>query len=159
MMRIPAVRNSQRSHRKGSAYLLVLGVTSLLVTLGLAAIQLATRQVERHAWTEAQAQTRLSALNAQDLVSRQLSGTTAWRPFVSNNLTYFLMRQGDGFVYFSLSDPIDGDVANDPLHAIRLRTLSVSGHTVRIYSAEYQPDEDGNLSMIPGTLQRETLAD
>jgi len=147
------------ARQRGTAYVLVIGITSLLVVLGLAAAQITKRQTERNQLHISEAQARLNAEYVQGYIQKLYDGSMNWRDNVGDNQwAYFFTYEGVS-MYYAFEDPIDGQMAGDYTQPFRLYTLAVAGEAQRLYSAEYMPDEDGRLTRTSWTLQRETRAD
>lgn len=144
---------------RGTAYVLVLGITSLLIVLALAAAQITKRHVERNELHMNEAQARLNAEYVQGYIQKLYDGDMTWRDNVGDNQwAYFFTYEGVS-MYYAFEDPIDGQMAGDYTQPFRLYTIAVAGEAQRLYSAEYMPDEDGHLTRTAWTLRRETLAD
>lgn len=148
-----------RQRQRGTAYVLVLSITTLLVTLGIAATQIAQGQIEQVDLDQDLAQARLAAQVTQDIIHRRNSGTTTWRDGVSN-ATWYSLASLDGLSYFyAYVDPIDGDLSNNTTDPFVLYTLAFSGQAFRIYSSEYRVDEDGNWTRDASTFKQEVFTD
>ena len=139
------------ARRRGSAYLLVLGVTSLVAVIGISAL-LAVRL--QHAGVNDRAdavQARQSADAALRIVHARLAADPAWRSgFTHDVWSPAEPLAGDSFT-FKLVDEDDGDLANDDDPA-RLVARAVSGHAVRLASVEVTSNLDagsgGDAAMI-----------
>lgn len=151
--------NDQKHLRKqrGTAYVLVLAITTLLVTLGIAATHLAQNQIEQGDSALDQAKARLAAQSYLDILHRRNNGSTTWRDGVATE-TWFLLTSQDGIdLYYAYDDPIDGDLDDDYTEPFRLYTLAKSGTAFRIYSVEYTADTDGNLTRNASTFKQEVF--
>ena len=143
--------------QRGTAYILVLAITTLLVTLGLAAAQLAQGQIEQGDDALDQSKARLTALYMQDVFQKQHSGDLAWRDGVESGTWYYQTQVDDVRIYYAFVDQIDGDLDDDYSEPFLLYTLGLSGTSYRIYSAEYAADEDGNLTLNASTFQQQVF--
>lgn len=150
-------RGGRRRHQRGTAYVLVLAITALLVTLGLAANQLAQNQIERGESDHDLAKARLAALYTQDYVHKLINGSLTWRDGItSGNWRYFTMLDGVR-IWFAYVDQIDGDLSNDYSEPFVLYTLAICGDAYRLYSVEFSADDAGNLTAIASTFRQEVL--
>jgi len=149
----------QRSLRKqrGTAYILVLSITTLLVTLGIAATQLAQGQIEQGNLDQDLAKARHAAMSFQDVICRRNTGSTTWRDGVTGTTWYQLPTQDSVNLFYAYKDPIDGDLRNNHTDPFVLYTLAYSGTAFRIYSAEYSVDVDGKWTRNTSTFKQEVF--
>lgn len=132
--------------RRGTAYVLALAVTSMLVVLGIAATQIARGAIEQKGLEHDQAQARIAALYAQDYIQKLLDGDTAWRGAAPDG-TWSLFAELHGVtLHYAYIDQADGDITNDPTQPFLLYTMAVKGASRRVYRVEMIPDENGNLT-------------
>ena len=158
-MRCLGGHKQKRMHRqRGTAYVLVLAITTLLITLGIAATQLAQNQIEQGDSKQGQAEARLAAQYTQDILHKRNSGDLTWRDGIVPEQWYPLAPMNGTKVYYSYIDPIDGDVEDDYSDPFVLYTLAQSGTNFRVYSAEYTADDAGNLTLKASTLKQEVFA-
>lgn len=148
-------RHPQRRSR-GTAYVLVLAVTSILIVLGISASQIARGELEQSTLEHDQFHSRLGAQYAQDLIHKFLDGDTAWRTTVQDATWYLMLSNVDGTyrVYYAFVDQIDGDIRNDATQPFMLYTLTVGGDARRAYRIELIPDEDGNLTRNANSFEQ-----
>lgn len=140
--------------RRGTALILVLGITTLLVTLGIAATQIARGQLERNALEQDQAAARLAAQSTQDLIQKALDGQTTWRSTaVSGDWNTFATLDGVQ-LYYAYVDEVDGDLGNDTTQPFVLYSLAVSGDSKRCYRVELVPDSANNLRRNEPTFEQ-----
>lgn len=149
------VKNMRR--QRGTAYVLVLAITTLLVTLGLAAAQLAKGQVEQGNREQDVAKARTAAQYAQDYMHKLRSGDTAWRDELETQRWYYFTRLDGVDIWHAYVDQIDGDLADDDSEPFVLYTLARSGDAYRSYIAEYTADAEGNLTLNPSTYRQGVL--
>ena len=156
MVQANTSRLRQRRQR-GTAYILVLAITTLLVTLGLAASQLARGQIEQGDNALDQSKARLTALYMQDIFQKQNSGNLTWRDGKESETWYFQTEIDGVRILYAYVDQIDNDLDDDYSEPFLLYTMGLSGTSFRIYSAEYVADEDGNLTLNASTLQQQVF--
>ncbi|MEM9346546.1 MAG: hypothetical protein AAGB26_08005 [Planctomycetota bacterium] len=144
--------------QRGTAYVLVLAITTLLITLGLTATQLAQDQIEQGDIQSDQAKARLAALYMQDVIHKRNTGDLTWRDGLDTETWYYMGTQDGILVFQAYADQIDGDLDDDYAEPFLLYTLAVSGTTFRIYSVEYASDSSGNLTRNASTFQQQVFA-
>lgn len=147
-----------RVRQRGTAYVLVLGIVSLLVVMGLASALLVRGNIERSQLEQDQAKARLLALSYLDIRHSQIDGFTAWRDFVEDGEWDAEYTLGDGWVQSRYVDEIDGNINNSGgrTQPFRLYVRAGVGDAVRIYSQEFVPDESNRLRRDPQSLRQET---
>ncbi|MEO0476949.1 MAG: hypothetical protein AAF085_13405 [Planctomycetota bacterium] len=146
-----------RRRQRGTAYVLVLAITTLLITLGFAAAQLAQNQIEQGDTQLDQAKAGLTAQFIQDLVHKRNTGDLTWRDGVDTETWYFMGQEDGVRVFFAYVDPIDSDLGDDYSEPFVLYTMGLSGTTFRIYSVEYSSDSEGNLTRNASTFQQQVF--
>ena len=147
------------ARRRGTAYVLVLGITSLLVTLGLAAIELSSIERERYELAQDQATARYAAFTGLDLLHKSLEGNSTWRDSASDDTWGIVYVEGDLTLSYKFVDEEDGMIAGDYTQPFRLYTRASIGHSNRLYSVVYTPDASNNLTRDLSTFRQETLVD
>jgi hypothetical protein len=157
-MRDRTRHNIQLRKQRGTAYVLVLAITTLLITLGIAATQLAQNQIEQGDNENGQAKARLAGQAALDIIHKRNTGDLTWRDGVVAEQWYPLGLVDDVYVYYAYLDPIDSDVEDDYADPVVLYTLAFTGNNYRIFSAEYTADDAGNLTLNGSTLKQEVFA-
>lgn len=152
-----ARRGLSRHHRRGTVYVLVLGVTALLVVLGVAGALLARSVADRGRLQEEQARARVLSESYLDIVHARLNGGTAWRNLNSNN-TWSNPSESlaGGVVQYKLADEMDGSLSDDLNEPVRLYARASVGEAVRVYSVELRPSNGGStLRRISSTLRQD----
>ncbi len=147
-------QTTQQRRSRGTALVLVLGLTTLLVTLGIAATQIARGELKRNDLEHEQADARIAAQYTLDYIQKALDGNTSWRADATNE-TWSLFSHMDGVTtFYAYLDPIDGDVTNDASQPFLLYSLAVSGNSKRAYRVELTPDSEGNLKRNDATFEQ-----
>jgi len=105
------VEKPKSDHRRvGSAYALILGVSSVLMVIGLAAVSVArvdTRSVSAdNDWSESQT----LALSAAEHALARISSTENWRSQLSKRV---LVKMGNGKMRWQITDDADGSLTDD----------------------------------------------
>lgn len=157
-MGLETKRHMHRSaRRRGTAYVLVLSVTTLLVVMGIGGSMAARVAVEQSDLETEQALTRLAAMCMLDVTHKRLDGRMDWRNTVGNDLWSYRELYGRTKVYVKFIDEIDGSINGDYTQPFRVYAMSTLNKTVRIYSIEFVPDADGTLTRNARTLRQETV--
>lgn len=137
---------SRHARQRGTAYVLVLAITSMLVMLGITATQISRGEMKRNTLEQDQAEVRLLAISCQDILHKQLSGRLTWRASARDG-KWTRFETIDGVtLYYAFVDQIDGDITNDYTQPFLLYTAAVDGDSARAYIVELVPDESGNLT-------------
>lgn len=140
--------------RRGTAYVLALALTSILIVLGIAATQIARGEMQKNTLEHDVVQARIAAHYTLDYIHKLLDDDADWRDGAQNKRWVFLRRIGDAYLYFAYYDQIDGDITNDYTQPFLLYVAAVVGDTRRVYRVELVPDEDGDLTRNTSTLQQ-----
>lgn len=143
--------------QRGTVYVLVLGITTLLVAMGVAGAMLARVANERSNLEQDQAKARLLALSMFDIRHGQIDGYTLWRAFVTNDTWDGWQTLGDGQVRSKYLDEVDGDIKNwgGEDQPFRLYVEAQVGDAVRVYSQEFIVGDSNVLIRNPKSLRQE----
>lgn len=147
------LRNRGKRQR-GTAYVLVLAITTLLVTLGIAATQLAQNQIKRGESEQDVAKARLAAQYTQDYLQKMHSEDETWRDGVLTARWYYFTNLDGVDIWHAYVDQIDGDLTDDYSEPFLLYTMARSGNAYRSFIAEYSADADGNLILYASSLRQ-----
>lgn len=150
-------RQQQRRRSRGTALVLVLGVTTLLVTLGITAIQIARGTLKQNALEKDEAEARIAAKYTLDYVHKMLDGDTTWRVDAMDGSWSLFTQIDDTLIFYSYIDEIDGDISNDPAQPFMLYTVAITDHSKRVYRVELIPDADGNLRRNDSKFEQGTF--
>ena len=129
---MPYPRSTLR--RRGTAYLLVLAVTSMLVALGVTSVMVGRIDVQSQRLEHDQAQARLIALGAIELVRYNLENTNTWRSGHPHDTWLDPVDAGVGTYQYKLVDETDRDLTDDLDDPVRLYVMAGSGDATRVYS-------------------------
>jgi hypothetical protein len=129
--------------RRGSAYIAILGVSLLVITLGLGGL-LASRSTRMTMSLESdQSEARAYAFGAIDWIRRSMSLDAAWRSKLVSGATAAPMTFGRGTIAYRLVDEVDGDLANEALDPVRVYGFGYAGEAARGLSVELKPTGPG----------------
>ena len=149
------VRRRPRAAQRGSVYVLVLGITTMLVVFGITGAMIARVTVEQARLQESLTKVRMAAEVGIDVKHKRLNGTTSWRSSVGNNNWSSSEAIADAKVYYKYVDEFDGSLSNDNTQPFRMYCKAEKGDAVRVYSVEFVSDSAGNLTRRPRTMRQE----
>lgn len=151
-----------KTHRlrrqRGTVYVLVLSITSLLVVLGIASSMLARKHTRQSVLQHNQTSARLAAITALDYQHKMIDGDATWRNAVTDGVWSAGATYEDAVVQYKFIDEMDGSLVDSSAHPFRLYAKATVGDAVRIYSAEFIPDAANSYTRDPRTFRQE-LAD
>jgi len=136
------------SHRRGSVYVALLGVTTIVTIIGVSALMAVRIQRRAAEAGNDAAEARFYAQSAADLALFWIQNDPLWRQHCSNDTWLPDLALDLGTLTWKLVDELDGDLANDTAHPARLYARGTIGATVRIHSVlleQEQVDPSANL--------------
>ena len=131
------------THRRGSVYVLVLGVAMLVLIIGVSSLTVAriqTRVVTREADSR---RAEVLALSAVEQAVTVVSTTPAWRTLYVHDVPTSEIALGGGFVSFKLVDQADTNLAVGDGDAVRLYGTGRVENAVRVHSVLLEPTGTG----------------
>lgn len=134
------VMNRRPAHRRGSSYLVVLSASSLVFVLAIGAIAVNRAASESARLAADEAEARRLALSAIELAMQSAENTIAWRTQAATGL--FSDRViGRGFASATVTDPLDGILANSVRHPLRFTGVGRAGSARQVLSvrADFDP--------------------
>lgn len=140
--------------RQGTALILVLAMTTLLVTLGIAATKIARAELKKNDLEKDQAQVRIAAQYALDFMQKRLDGETDWRSTANNGAWNVFSTINGVTIYYAYVDQTDGDLSDDATDPFLLHSLAFTGDSLRVYRVELISDEQGNLKRNEATFEQ-----
>ncbi len=130
--------------RRGSAYVLVLGVALLVTVMGMGALTLtrvsAASTAAGNDWEEAgvlafsATEQAVSAVNAA-----AAAAPSAWRANYTSRQTVATTALGRGTMSWALKDEVDGNLSEDYLRPVRIYGVGRVGTVTRVYSVQVVP--------------------
>lgn len=152
-----SMRCNRYARRRGTVYVLVLSITSLLVILGIGGAMVSRVEIEKSELEQHQSATRWVAIISLDLTHKRINGETTWRSEVWHDVWRPSENYNGCRIQVKYVDEIDGVIGDDPMQPFRLYAKAEKGSAVRIYSVEMIPDSNGNLTMNPRSMRKETV--
>ncbi|HSV15468.1 MAG TPA: hypothetical protein VLI90_14505 [Tepidisphaeraceae bacterium] len=136
-------------HRRGGAYILVLGVAMLVTVIGMAAL-MTTRLAAREAnsstdWEEAGTLAQAAVEHAISYLNAKVTANpTGWRAaFTSytpgSGVYAFTQSAGRGTFNWAVKDEVDGNFSNNYVDPFRLYGIGKVGLATRVYSVQIVP--------------------
>lgn len=150
-------RTGHGARRRGTAYILVLAITSMLIVLGISATQIARGELSKHKLENDQVEARLAALSAQEYFHKQFSGSMTWRAGQPTGNWVYYQTVGGSRIFYAFLDQIDGDVTNDYSQPVLLYTMGITNDAIRAYRVELIPDDSGNLTRNAASFEQVTF--
>jgi len=142
---MPANQIRHGCRRRGTAYVLVLSITTLLIVLGISATFIARGDLEQNQLEHDQANARVCAQYTLDYVQKLRDGDTTWR-LEAPHARWISFLNIDGVsMYYAYVDPIDSDLANDSTQPFLIYSKAISGNAKRMFVVEMIPGENGRL--------------
>ncbi len=139
------------TQRRGTIYIIVLGTSLVIATLGLAA--LTTVRVERSLRSDSvdSYRAQFNARAGAQMGLYQIANDSAWRTKMASNTWNSDLPLGQGTYGFYGVDPIDSNLTNSAYHPVRLTSTGKSGpamHKVQCEVAFHRP----GLNCLEGAL-------
>ena len=138
--------------RRGSVYIAVLGVATLITVMGVSAV-LAVR-MDHHATmlTQDAVAADLAAQSTAELALLKLNQTSTWRQTYQASTWVNITGASDATMSFRIVDEADGDLVDTSVESVRIYAQASVGQTLRMYSVRVEePGERyDNLLGNPG---------
>lgn len=152
------IRSTRRSTtaRRGSVYLLVLGMGALLTVVGLAVATSGRIAVRNTAAERNLAESATLATSAVDLAVSTINSDSTWRKSRGCDEWNPKLSIGHGELTWKQVDEVDHDIANDPSHPVRLVGMAAVGETARQFSMLAMATGNRPLPVLATTLHSET---
>ena len=128
-----------RHARRGSAYVMVMGVSLLVFVIGAGALMAARVATRASAGANDAAEADALATSAIEQALAVINSTAAWRTDLRSGVEAPAQPLGRGSFRWRLVDEADGDLANDPGQPVRLFGTGAVGRATRVYSVLLQP--------------------
>lgn len=144
------IRAAGSPRRRGSMYVAVLLIATIVSVIGISALT-ATRLQLRSA--EGAADVTAVCLYAQSAIEIGLfaiNNDADWRSVYSNDDWFPVRSIGDGVYTLKLVDEVNGSLTADPNAPVRLYGWGMAGDAVRIYSVLLEVRGASNLLLNPG---------
>jgi hypothetical protein len=126
-------RTNNALRRRGAAYLMVLGTTLVVATLSLSGILLARGRLAASSALRSAAEARENALAGVELAGLWIANDANWRINRSPGAWAADLPLAQGTVSVQVSEPIDGNLANRPYDALRVRSTGKSGDALQTW--------------------------
>lgn len=152
--------NQFRQH--GSVYFAVLGVSMIVVTLGIGGILLARVQLRTQGRESDLAEARLQSQSAMELARLWIQQDSNWRATRTNGAWTQGLALGSGSISISVVDPNDSDLINAAHDPIRITTIGYMGRAqhrmvqylearpIPLSTLAYAIHSNGQLRVRPG---------
>lgn len=136
-------------HRtRGSVYVLVLGVSTLITIVGVSAIALAQSTSRVSSSNRDWADAGVSAQAGIELMIAELNTSATWRSDFKPMGPIGRIKIGRALVEIRIDDPVDGDFTENPLDPVRIYSTATIGNATRCYSVEALPTGKAGLDVL-----------
>lgn len=143
------------ARQRGTAYILVLGITAMFVVIGIGGTLLGRIALQQSELEDDIAAAGLIAEAALDVMHKRIDGSTTWRSLVANNTWSGPETIGTAQVQFKFVDEIDANLSGNTNQPFRLYAKATVGRAVRVYSVEFCPDSSGGYRRNGRTFRRD----
>ena len=140
---IHSILTSCPDRRRGSVYILVLGMATLVTVAGLSVLTFARLKGREILWANNSKEARVLAEAAVEWALTKLAADINWRTTYTNGVETAPVPLGNGTISFKLVDEADGDLANVPTDPVRIYGIGRAGAATRIYSEKLIPNGPG----------------
>jgi len=138
-----ARRGGRRCRCRGSAYVLVLGVATLVAVIGTAALLAGRINLRMTVGANDAIEADSLATSAIEQALTLLNTDPGWRTNYKSGAENGPFALGRGTASFTLVDEYDGNLGNDKLQPVRLYGTGSVGRARRVYSVLLQPTGAG----------------
>ncbi len=127
-------------HRRGTIYIVVMGVATTVSLIGLSGLMVARQQLRRAAEADAWTEAGDLALAGVELGIARVNATPTWRTAYTHNVEISPISMGKGTCSFKLVDAAlgvtDSNLNNNTYDPVRLHGIGRVGNAVRVYSVQ-----------------------
>src|SRR6185369_8069309 len=121
---------NHRPHaQRGSIYLTALGVSMLIVVIGVGAVLIGRVEARTGSTANDFAEARLAARSGLELAMLTIYNDPYWRTHLGNGQWYTNKAVGNSTFSLSAADPVDGDVTNGDNDPVVLTSTGMKGGT------------------------------
>lgn len=129
---------ARRARQRGSAFVLVIAVTSIVGIIGMAGLMVVRVQHRGVRGRADATQAQALADAALQLIHRRIADDDAWRDDHEHDTWSSAEALGSGTFIYKFVDEDDGDLADDDRDKVRLYTQATVGDSVRLVSVSLQ---------------------
>lgn len=138
------------NRNRGSVYVLVLSVSMVVTIVGLSAMNISRIRVASAVGDVDAAKAKLHVQSYVELIVHRLGKDVAWRNGHDSGQYSASETVGNVAIQYMLVDEMDNDLANDPMHDVRLYVRAKVNQHTRIYSVLLIATTPPNLLRNPG---------
>ena len=117
---IHSLLTSCPDRRRGSVYILVLGMAMLVTVAGLSVLTFARLKGREILWSNHSKEAGVLAEAAVEWALIRLTADTNWRTTYTNGVETSAVAFGNGTISFKLLDETDGDLADENADPVRI---------------------------------------
>lgn len=127
-----------RSRRRGTAYLVVFGMVSIVLVAALGAAMTARLDIRSVGQTSDALRAEVLAESAVSWAIMRLSADANWRTTYTNNVETATVSVGGGTISFKLVDEIDANLSNKTTQPVRLYGIGRVGAAAKVLSVQLE---------------------
>src|SRR5262245_36997934 len=131
--------SKQRACRRGGIYIVVLGTSLIVATLGLAALIGQRIQNRMLSSSSDVRQAQLNAHTAVELALLTMKTDANWRTTQTNGVWFTGRNTGAGSCSLSVTDPVDANLANDATQPVAIRGIGYAGKAEQRFDVTADP--------------------
>jgi len=145
--------------RRGSAYLLVLGASMLIVTVGVSAVMISKQRTAAAILRSEAMRARAGALAGMSMALELADDDVMWRSAHVDAPKCFVSSLDGVSIRVLASDPSDGVLDDDWTDPVLLRSVANIGGGARTYEASFKPVirrvESASFAFVPKMCARQ----
>ena len=126
----------RRRARRGSVYLLVIGMSALVFVSALAALLVVRTQTRTFSMGNDSVQAEALAQSAVEYALANLNANASWRTTYTNGIATTPISFSGGTISFKLVDETDANLSDSATEPIRIYGIGCYGKATRIYSVQ-----------------------
>lgn len=150
----PRTPNGERPHgshrRRGTIYIITLGSSLIVAVMGLAAMKSVSVQREQAENVAESFQAQLNARTGLDFAMLRIESNSDWRTQFANGTWTAQTTALDGTYQITVTDPVDGDLTDDPLDPVIVTSTGVMGDAVQKLQFQLEPAKFGIAALQGG---------
>lgn len=125
--------------RRGTVYVLVLVCAMIVTVLGVTGVTIVRQERQRAERDLGAFQADLAAVSGLELAMTDAQDDAAWREKLHDSAEAVSVTIDGCSVTVTASDPLDGDLADDPADPVRLRAVAQRGTSRRMHEVDVIP--------------------
>ena len=138
-----------RTRRRGTIYVITLGMSLIVATLATAGLMAVRAQRNRAELFADTVQARLNAQSSLEMALQRMADTGDWRTDLAAIQLSVTEATADAITGFTGVDPVDANVADDPLDPMLITAVGVSGPATQKIEVRLKARQPGLRCLEP----------